>query len=394
MAGQPPPATTAGPPAPTGPPPHVLPDPQRQLLFEESTANERSIALWRMVFCLVAAVQLVVHIAFQENGISEQDWVALGCVFGGVLYSAVLFVVTTQHSYTTWLTYISVGVDITLISGALAGLATAGEPMFAVNNPMAVPVYLLCLALAGLRYNPRVTVYATFLAVGQYSLVVAYSYRVGDLLNVANPTVYQQMLNHGRFDLVWQLTRLVLLGSGGVIATFSTRRARELRTASILDSLTQTFNRGFFDERYRHEFERARRYDRPLAAALLDVDWFKQYNDRHGHLNGDQVLREVADVLRFGVRSTDTVARYGGEEFVVLLPETSKEQAMALVERLRQQIEAHSFLFEDTQPGGLLTVSAGVAAFPDDAKTPLALFDHADQALYQAKRAGRNQVLG
>jgi len=365
-----------------------------ELLLEESTANERVIALWRMVFCLVAAVQLVVIVSFDQPTLDQHDWVALAGVFVAVLYSAGLFVAVGQLGYSPALSFFSVGMDITLITGALVGLAASGQPMFAVNNPVAIPLYLLAISLAGLRYNPRITVFATLLAACEYAMMVWYAFTTGDLYNIADPDVLTQAERYGTFDLVMQLTRFVLLGSGGVIATFSVRRARELRTASILDALTRVYNRGFFDERFRHEFERAERYQRELSLAVFDVDWFKQYNDRHGHLEGDQVLREMADILRLGMRSTDTVARYGGEEFVTLLPETTKAQAVALLERLRQQVERHSFLHGEQQPGGRLTVSVGVATFPTDGDDPVSLFDHADQALYQAKSAGRNRVQG
>lgn len=365
-----------------------------ELLLEESTANEKVIALWRLLFCLVAAVQLVVIVSFDKPTLAQQDWVALAGVFLAVLYSAGLFVAVGQVGYSPALSFFSVGIDISLITGALLGLAVSGQPMFAVNNPVAIPLYLLAISLAGLRYNPRITVFATLLAAVEYAGLVWYAFANGDLYNIANPDVMAQAERYGSFDLVMQLTRFVLLGSGGVIATFSVRRARELRTASILDALTRVYNRGFFDERYRHEFERAERYRRELSLAVFDVDFFKQYNDRHGHLDGDQVLREIADILRLGLRSTDTVARYGGEEFVALLPETSKAQAVALVELLRQQVERHGFLHGEQQPSGRLTVSVGVATFPVDADDPVSLFDHADQALYQAKSAGRNRVQG
>lgn len=367
---------------------------ERELLFEESTANEKSISLWRLIFCLVAAIQMIVLIAFNPNQFRQQEWVVLGCVFAGLLYSTGLFIYISQRGYTPILSYISVGIDISLISGALFSLVVSGEPMFAVNNALSVPLYLLAISLAGLRYNPRVTVFATLLASVEYIALVWYAVVAGDLYNVADPAVWTQINQHGQFMLEMQLTRLVLIGSGGVIATFGVRRARELRTASILDALTQVFNRGFFDERLRHELDRAERYERPLSLAVIDVDHFKRYNDRNGHLNGDQVLREVADILRFGLRSTDTVARYGGEEFVCLLPETGKEQALALVDRLRQQVATHSFLYAESQPQGRLTISGGVGTFPMDADHPAALFKHADDALYQAKELGRNRVQG
>lgn len=369
-------------------------DAHRELLLEESTANERVISLWRLVFCLVAAVQMVLHVAFNTTTIGQNEGVALGCIFAGVFYSAILYVYITQRGYLPLIGYLSVGIDITLISGALYGLAASGEPMFAVNNGFSVPMYLLAIALAGLRYDPRVTIFATLMAALEYIVVVQYAVVAGDLYNLGDADVLAQVYRFGQFDLVMQMTRIVLIGSGGVVATFSVRRARELRTASIMDALTGVFNRGFFDERFSHEFFRAERYQRHLSLAVVDVDHFKHYNDRNGHLSGDQVLREVADILRFGLRGTDTVARYGGEEFVALLPETSKERAVALVERLRRQVEAHSFLHEDSQPGGRLTISAGVATFPDDSKDPQDLFHQADSALYEAKRGGRNRVCG
>ncbi len=135
-----------------------------ELLLEESTANEKVIALWRLVFCLVAAVQLVVIVSFDQPTLDQHDWVALAGVFVAVLYSAGLFVAVGQLGYSPTLSFFSVGIDITLITGALLGLAISGQPMFAVNNPVAIPLYLLAISLAGLRYNPRITVFATLLA--------------------------------------------------------------------------------------------------------------------------------------------------------------------------------------------------------------------------------------
>src|ERR1035438_2493544 len=109
-----------------------------------------------------------------------------------------------------------------------------------------------------------------------------------------------QIVQFGSFDLLMQLSRLILMACGGVVATFGVRRARDLRTASITDALTQVFNRAFLEERFRNEVARAERYERDLSVFILDVDHFKLYNDRHGHPAGDQCLREVADILRYG----------------------------------------------------------------------------------------------
>lgn len=364
---------------------HTAAAPKAPLLLEESTANEVTIATWRLIFCLVAAVQVVLRVAFSP-AVGYDDWVLLICVFVGVFYSATLFVFISRQGYSPIVSFVSVTLDVSLITAGLLGVAMSGQYLFATNSPVSAPLYILAIALAGLRYNPRLTVFATALAMFEYAGLVWFCVRYGDLS--------RDMIVYGQFNLVMQLTNLILIASGGVVSTFGVRRARELRTASILDALTQVYNRGFFDERYEHEFSRAERYHRPLSIAVFDIDHFKSYNDRYGHINGDQVLREVSDIFRLAARNTDTVARYGGEEFVVLLPETNKEQGIRFVERLRQQVERHSFLGAETQPGGALTISIGVAAFPGEGRTPRELFSHADQALYVAKSSGRNRVVG
>jgi diguanylate cyclase (GGDEF)-like protein len=363
-------------------------DQQRELLMEESTANEQTIALWRLLLCLVAAAQVVARDSFHAEGMTSTDWASLVCVFGAMVYSCALWALISRERYVTWLSYVSVGLDITLITAVLLAMAATGHGLAAVNNPLSLPLYLLAISLAGLRYNPRVTVFATLLAASEYAGLVAYVIRCGDLRDQA------QIWQYGEFDFLTQLTRLILIGAAGVLATFTVRRARELRTASIVDALTQVFNRAFMEERFGNEFARAERYGRHLSLVILDVDHFKAYNDRHGHLAGDQALREVADLLRYGLRNTDIVARYGGEEFVALLPEAPKDVAMRLADRLRQQVASHSFLYGQQQPEGALTISLGVATYPDDAAELPSLLQHADDSLYRAKRAGRNRVCG
>lgn len=141
------------------------------------------------------------------------------------------------------------------------------------------------------------------------------------------------------------------------------------------------------------ELERARRYGHRCSLAMIDIDSFKEYNDRHGHLQGDEVLKRAAELFREQIRNSDSVARYGGEEFVLIMPETGKKIALVVGEKLRLAFELCSFPHEETQPGGRLTISMGVATFPDDADNARTLLDLADQALYEAKRAGKNRVI-
>lgn len=164
------------------------------------------------------------------------------------------------------------------------------------------------------------------------------------------------------------------------------------RELSMTDELTGVFNRRYFNQRFDREMQRALRYDRPLSVVMIDIDHFKTYNDHHGHLMGDQVLQEVASLLERSIRKADILARFGGEEFVILLPEIDKERGRKVAEKLRRVVERADFPKEDTQPLGKLTVSLGLAAFPEDSRRAPELLERADQALYTAKTLGRNQV--
>jgi diguanylate cyclase (GGDEF)-like protein len=161
----------------------------------------------------------------------------------------------------------------------------------------------------------------------------------------------------------------------------------QLRAQSVTDSLTGLPNRRAFDERLALETAVARRYSRALAMVMLDLDRFKEVNDRFGHPAGDEVLRAVADVLDRQRRASDLVARHGGEEFAAILPHTGARSAAAWAERVRRAIAALAF------EGTPVTASLGVAAVEGPtAVTPSALSEAADHALYAAKQAGRNRV--
>ena len=167
----------------------------------------------------------------------------------------------------------------------------------------------------------------------------------------------------------------------------------ELRVQAGTDALTSLANRRAFETRADQEWARARRSGSPLALALVDVDRFKRYNDRYGHLAGDDALAAVAHALgAHARRAADCAARYGGEEFVLLLPETGEAQALALAEKVRAAIEALALPHADS-PNGVLTVSVGVACTTQSVFADWrALTDAADAALYTAKRSGRNRV--
>lgn len=179
------------------------------------------------------------------------------------------------------------------------------------------------------------------------------------------------------------------------VAIENVRLHEATQQASITDSLTGLWNLRYFQQRVEEEIERATRFGHTLTMAILDIDRFKLVNDEYGHLVGDEVLVEVARRVSGEIREVDTLARYGGEEFVLVLPETDLLGARATAERIREAIATTPIVAEHG-PGGRvelhITASLGVATFPDHGRTADGLLRSADQAMYAAKRAGRNRV--
>lgn len=158
------------------------------------------------------------------------------------------------------------------------------------------------------------------------------------------------------------------------------------------DQLTGLCNYRYFREHLEREVNRSVRYNSPVSLIMVDVDNFKNYNDRNGHEAGNKILTTLARLLSDSLRNVDVSARYGGEEFALILPATTKMGAQHVAERARERIEKHSFPNENNQPDGVLTVSLGVATYPADAGESDELIRHADSALYFAKSNGKNQV--
>lgn len=168
---------------------------------------------------------------------------------------------------------------------------------------------------------------------------------------------------------------------------------RRLEQLAATDPLTDVLNRRALTDRLLGEMERVRRYETTVSILLIDLDFFKRVNDTHGHLVGDDVLTEVAELLQRAVRSVDVVARYGGEEFVIVLPETGAVGAASFAERIRELVEAHPFVQSADGAALRITASIGVATFPSPGlQTVEDLLARADQALYRAKAEGRNLV--
>ena len=191
-------------------------------------------------------------------------------------------------------------------------------------------------------------------------------------------------------EFLWILGRLVAVALHNA----------HLHHRAQIDSLTGVYSRGYFDVHLIEEFQRAMRskkedeeypFSHPVSLVMLDIDHFKDFNTLYGHPVGDAVLQSTALLLKKSVRLLDTVTRYGGEEFAIILPDTTKEHAAALAERLRQRIEEHR-IDVDENPALQVTASFGVATYPGDGTDLQSLVIQADQALYRAKDGGRNRV--
>jgi diguanylate cyclase (GGDEF)-like protein len=165
----------------------------------------------------------------------------------------------------------------------------------------------------------------------------------------------------------------------------------EIYRLSTVDGLTQIFNKRYFVETLERELSRARRYDRPLALMMFDIDHFKRCNDTYGHRAGDHVLRHMADLVRQRSRKVDVIARYGGEEFAVVLPEIDLAGAAQFGEGLRRMIEEEEFVFEGRRIP--LAISVGVADLEPGVANADDLIKKADARLYRAKQGGRNRVV-
>lgn len=179
----------------------------------------------------------------------------------------------------------------------------------------------------------------------------------------------------------------------GAFALNNLQAYAEVKSVADVDPLTKIWNKGVLNFRLGELVFDAEESKRSLAVFLFDIDHFKNYNDVNGHVAGDRLLQTLARLVKEQVRIDDIFGRFGGEEFLLILPNRTKSQARITGEKIRATIEDYEFPFGDKQPLNRLTISGGVACFPQDGRNSSELIRAADQALYQAKRAGRNRIM-
>ena len=206
------------------------------------------------------------------------------------------------------------------------------------------------------------------------------------------------LLKEGAYDYI---TKPVDINEVRIIVKRAAERYRLLsevkekdvyKNLAIHDGLTEIYNRRYFNQTVPRELERAKRYKNPLSFLMVDIDYFKKFNDTQGHLAGDWALKRISQVLMGSIRIPDMVLRYGGEEFAVVLPETNKPDAIVVAERIRKNVSLTRFLDSGFIPTQFLTVSIGVCTFPVDAQNFQEVIENADKHLYSAKRLGRDRI--
>ena len=186
------------------------------------------------------------------------------------------------------------------------------------------------------------------------------------------------------------LRMLIMLANQAGLAIENSRLYEKTVIRAHLDSLTNLWNHGYFQYLFSVELEKSRATSTNLSVIMLDIDDFKVYNDTLGHQAGDEILRDMAALLKNQSRKMDYVCRYGGEEFAIILPYTDKKEAYLIAERLRENIEKHHFVRQEILPNKVLTASLGIATFPENGDSTAQIIQHADSALYDAKKKGKN----
>ncbi|MDP3014407.1 MAG: GGDEF domain-containing protein [Candidatus Subteraquimicrobiales bacterium] len=261
------------------------------------------------------------------------------------------------------------------------------------SQPEGVLIYwisfVIPMVIAAVVYDVPGAVFTGLLSVAS---IFGWFYSVAQSAYLAEMHI-KTGLNHHFIEIL--LGSTVFFGVGVILGLVSRKQKRQqaiLERLSIRDRLTGLYNYSYFLDRIDEEIKRAERYEKILSFVVFDIDHFKSFNDTFGHEKGNLVLKKIANTLRESVRGSDIVARYGGEEFVAILPQTNKKEALKVAERVRQAVERLDFEGNESQPVVKRTISGGVSTYLEDARDSSGLIVKADEALYEAKRLGRNRV--
>jgi len=361
------------------------PDP---VLAEAAIAGELLVAKVRLALATLLLLIPLINSLFFFPVEPREGLVGITLATGTFLLSVSMYVLITRNYNPHWLPFVSSAFDVSLISTALTMFLLMDEPHTAVNSKVVFEGYFLAIGATSLRYDKRICITAGLLAFAEYYAIVYIAATHWDL-NSPKYAPYP----YGIFGWSNEISRLIMMLTASALSLALVSRSQRLLQMATSDPLTGLFNRGYAEDRFAIELSRARRYGKVLTLAVIDADRFKALNDTHGHAAGDFVLKKIGALLRDSFRQSDTTARYGGEEFVVLLPETDMAAARCKVESLRELVAATPIQLGAQGQSVQITISAGLASFPDDGDDAAHLFAAADQRMFRAKREGRNRVV-
>ena len=302
--------------------------------------------------------------------------------------ATLLLFLAKRNAVSLPLRYGSTAFDVTSVSLVLALFLFQGFPHTAVNSRVVWELYLISIAATTLRGDPRVCVFAGMLAMVQYLAIVLGAVSFGDL---SSPRF--EPFEYGMFSWADQISRLMLILLATILALAAVAQTCKLMSLSSRDKLTGASNRAWLDLRLEREVREAQLFGRKLCLAMLDVDHFKAFNDRHGHLAGDAVLCQVVERLRETVEPAGIVARYGGEEFSILFSGLGLAEALQVCERARKAIAGARVVLPGThRDAESPSVSIGLAELEHGQSAEI-LLDIADRRLNRAKQSGRDRVV-
>jgi len=362
----------------------TAPDP---VLAQAGIAGELLVAKIRLALATLLLIIPVINSLFFAVD-RKEGLVGLSLASGTFFAAATMYRLISRSFNPTWLGFVSSSFDVTLITLALAVFFLADQPHTAVNSKVVFEGYFLAIGSTSLRYDKRICITAGLLAFAEYFAIVYFAAHHWDL----NSPAYAPY-PYGMFSWSAQISRLIMMLTASALSIALVTRSQRLLQLATSDSLTGLFNRGYVDDRLAMELSRAQRYGKALSLAVIDADHFKALNDTHGHAAGDAVLKKLAGMLRGSFRQSDTAGRYGGEEFVVILPETDIVTACRKVESLRARIAGTPIELSHHGKSVRLTISAGLASYPEDGADAAELFATADERMFEAKHAGRNRVV-
>ncbi len=356
--------------------------PPDDALVEAGAGGERLVAMIRLGYYLTMSL-VPISMLLVTPAPPPESWISFYWAIFSVLLSLGLLWAARRRIRIWGIKYLTSLYDILVITAIIVMVAVSGRPVVAANSQVIWAVYLLIIVMTSIRFDLRVCLFTGISSILVYGAAVIWIVSTWNL---------QAQVSSGYANFSWtiQSGRAIMMLVATALSIGIIVRSRRLVFVFGTDRLTGIGNRAYFDERISAEMSRTKRQGGVMSLGFLDLDYFKQFNDKWGHTLGDDALCAVARVLESESRNEDVIARWGGEEFVLLMPGTKAQEAGWHLERIRQALaQVHLKGVGDAQ----LTLSGGVAEYPKDGDQAKTIITVADSRLLLAKLKGRNQIV-